>query len=356
MDSKIRDVFYNLNSPACFAGAHAVYLECRKRKIKVTKKQVEVFLSKQEAHTLHKPAYRRFKRNVTRTAGIDVDWQSDLADLHQLKKENDGYAYIAVFIDVLSRYVFARPLKRKTPQEVGAVFKEIIESSGRKPWYLTTDRGLEYKGKAFEEVCKSYDITRKDATSPDVKCAMAERYIKTLKSRIWRHFTRNKTQRWIDALPYLVSAINNSVNRSIGMPPSSVNHGNQPQIRDKLYGKRKTKLVFRYKVDDLVRITVEKHKLSKGYSANYKKEIFVVAKLMRNRYPATYKLKDLDSEDIDGVFYSEELVRVRRGKKPVKEIERLLKTEKRQGELWHHVKWKGKAADSWIRNDELISI
>jgi hypothetical protein len=84
MDSKLRDVYYNLESPACFAGAQAILNECKRRKIKVTKKQIDVFLSKQDAYTLHKPTYRRFKRNVTKTAGIDVDWQSDLADLQQL--------------------------------------------------------------------------------------------------------------------------------------------------------------------------------------------------------------------------------------------------------------------------------
>jgi hypothetical protein len=356
MDSKLRDVFYNLNSPACFAGAQAVLNECKKRKIKVTKKQVDVFLSKQDAHTLHKPTYRRFKRNATKTAGIDVDWQSDLADMQQLKKENDGYAYIAVFIDVLSRFVFARPLKRKTPQEVGAVFKSIIETSGRKPWFLTTDRGLEYRGKAFEDICKGYDITRKDATSPDVKCAIAERYIRTLKSRIWRHFTRNKTQRWIDSLPFFVAAINNSVNRTIGIPPALVSQDNQPQIRERLYGKPNRKLVFRLKVGDMVRISMEKHILSKGYRANYKKEVFVISKLMKSRYPATYKIKDLNDEDIGGIFYTQELVRVRRGKKPVKVIKKLLKTEKRNGELWHRVQWQDSSKDSWIRNDELISI
>jgi hypothetical protein len=356
MDSKLRDVYYNLESPACFAGAQAILNECKRRKIKVTKKQIDVFLSKQDAYTLHKPTYRRFKRNVTKTAGIDVDWQSDLADLQQLKKENDGYAYIAVFIDVLSRFVFARPLKRKTPQETGAALKDIIVKSGRKPWNLTTDRGLEYRGKAFEDVCKSYDITRKDATSPDVKCAIAERYIRTLKSRIWRHFTRNKTQRWIDSIDHLVAAINNSVNRTLGIPPSAVNRENQPQIRDHLYGKPNRKLVFRYKIGDWVRISMEKHVLSKGYKANFKKEIFVISKLLKNRYPATYKIQDLSGDEIDGIFYTKELVRVRRGKKPVKEIQKLLRTEQRKGELWHRVKWKGKAADSWVRNDELISI
>jgi hypothetical protein len=356
MENKIRDVYYNLKSPACFAGAQSVFEECKRRKIKVTKKQVEEFLSKQDAYTLHKPTYRRFKRNVTKTTGIDVDWQADLADLHQLKQENDGYSYIAIYIDVLSRFAFARPLKRKTPQETGASLEDIIAKSDRKPWFLTTDRGLEYKGRAFEDVCKKHDISRKDATSPDVKCAIAERYIKTLKSRIWRHFTRNKTQRWIDSLDLLVLAINNSINRSIGMPPAKVTAKNQSEVREKLYGKPHRKVVFRYNTGDMVRIAREKNKLSKGYWANYNEEVFIISKLLKNRSPATYKLNDLDGEEIDGVFYSEEMVRVRQGAKPVKKIAKLKRSEWRKSELWHNVEWSGPEADSWIRNDELVSI
>lgn len=356
MDKEIRDVFYNVSSPACYAGAAAVYRECKRRKINVTKKQVDNYLAKQEAYTRHKPAVRRFRRNVIKTYGFDVDWQCDLADMHQLKTANDGFCYVAVFIDVLSRFAFAKPIKKKKPELVAKALDEIVAKTGRMPWRLTTDRGNEYKGSEFQKYLRKHDIQHRYATSPDVKCAIAERFIRTLKSRIWKHFTRHHTQRYIDILPSLVDAINNSYNRTIKCAPVEVTRDNEVEIRERLYGKPRKVARFLYKTGDKVRIQIEKHKLSKGYWPNFSSEIFVISRALKNRFPATYKLKDLSAEELDGVFYSEELVRVGDTEKPIREIETLVKSQKRDGELWHLVKWKKKKGTTWIHNDELVSI
>ena len=45
-------------------------------------------MSQQQTYTLHKPVKRKFPRNKIITAGLDVDWQADLADLSGLKKYN----------------------------------------------------------------------------------------------------------------------------------------------------------------------------------------------------------------------------------------------------------------------------
>ena len=356
MDKIIRDVYYNTSSPACFAGVTAVLRECKRRDAGIKLKDVESFLAKQETYTLHKPTRRRFKRNVTTTAGIDVDWQSDLADMRMLKQDNDGFTYIVVCVDVLSRYGFAVPVKRKTPDLVADAFRTIITATGRKPWFLTTDRGLEYAGKSFQNFVRKEDIVHKFATSPDVKCAIAERYIRTLKSRLWRYFTRNKTKRYIDVLPDLVTALNKSFHRTIKRAPKDVTRENQTEVWQVLYGKPVRKPKYRFKSGEHVRIAIEKHVLSKGYRPNYSNEIFTVARVMKQRVPATYKLKDESGEEIEGIFYNEELVRVVDDEKPVRLIQSLKKSERRGEELWHLIKWKDSKKETWIRNDELISI
>ena len=85
MEALVKDVYYNTESPACFAGIEAVFREAKKRNGKITRKQVEEFLSKQDSYTLHRQRRTRFKRNKTVTAGFDVDWQADLADMRHLK-------------------------------------------------------------------------------------------------------------------------------------------------------------------------------------------------------------------------------------------------------------------------------
>src|SRR5438552_17537168 len=55
------------------------------------------------------------------------------------------------------------------------------------------------------------------------KAAVCERFNRTLKSKMWRYFTRRGSYRWINVLPDLISAYNASKHRSIGMAPRDVN-------------------------------------------------------------------------------------------------------------------------------------
>jgi hypothetical protein len=336
----INDVYYNAKSPAYYAGASAVFKEAKKRDNTIKKEQVMDFLQKQIAHTLHKPVRRKFTRNVTKTAGIDVDWQADLADMNSIKTFNNGNAYILVCVDVLSRYAFVEPVRNKKPASVSEAFLAILKRSKRKCWILTTDKGNEFVGKPFQEMLKKSDIMFHTATSPDVKCAIAERYMRTLKTRIWRYFTKNKTLNYIKPLQSIVKAINNSHHRTIGRAPASVNKANEKEIWAHLYKPRTEKIKILFKVGDFVRITKEKHKLSKGYQPNFTKETFIVSKFLANRHPATYKIADLKGEHLDGVFYAEELVRVSSRSKLADSVEEILETGVRNNTTWLKVKLK----------------
>jgi len=66
----------------------------------------------------------------------------------------------------------------------------------------------------------------------------------------------------------------------------------------------------KYKVGDLVRITKEKVKFSKGYEQNFSTEIFQVVKVIRRVSQPVYELSDLQNRPIEGQFYNYELVKV----------------------------------------------
>ena len=83
----------------------------------------------------------------------------DLADMQSHAKENDGYRYLLVCIDVFSKYVWVIPLKNKTGPALVTAFKEILES-GRKPQKIQTDEGTEFFNKTFQRSHES----RRDST------------------------------------------------------------------------------------------------------------------------------------------------------------------------------------------------
>ena len=356
MDSLLKKLYYSTDSPVCYSGVSKLYKEARKKLPEIKVKDVQNFLSKQQTYTLHKPVKRKFPRNKIITAGLDVDWQADLADLAALKKYNNNFTFILVCVDVLSRFIWAVPIKRKTGDQTAAAMQTIFDQ-GRTPWRLCTDRGREFRNKPFQDLLKKHDIQYFNATSPDVKAAMAEIYIRHLKNRLYRYFTKMKTFRYLDVLPRIVNAMNHSVCRTTGMAPADVNKENAESLWQKLYGKPLEKKQFRFALGDKVRITKEKHKLSKGYLPNFTEEIFIISKCL-DRTPPAYKIHDLSKEAIEGVFYESELVKVLEPDKPAREIEKVIKTEKRNGDIWYFIKFKNEPVknNKWINESDLVTI
>ena len=90
------------------------------------------------------------------------------------------------------------------------------------------------------------------------------RFNRTLKQRIARYMTHNKTKIWVDVLPDLTNLYNNSVNRSTGYAPNDITFENADKVREKLYG-HKGKSDCTLKIGDIVRVAVKKHVFSKEW-------------------------------------------------------------------------------------------
>ena len=87
---------------------------------------------------------------------------------------------------------------------------------------LQSDGGGEFTGGEFQKLLKKYDIKFRRTRSPEIKAAIVERFIRTLKSKIWRYFTFANSKRYIDVLQDIVNGYNNSIHSSIKMTPASV--------------------------------------------------------------------------------------------------------------------------------------
>ena len=108
------------------------------------------------------------------------------------------------------------------------------------PKFFTSDKGGEFdvRNKFIHNILvQKYHMVVYYTTGP-TKNSMVERFNRTLKERIERFFTENKSKRWIDILENFVTNINNSVNRTIGIPPSQVSLENAEKIWKKLYPKQ----------------------------------------------------------------------------------------------------------------------
>jgi hypothetical protein len=181
----------------------------------------------------------------------------------------------------------------------------------------------------------------------EIKAAVVERFNRTLKSKMFRYFTHRNTHRWIDVLNELMKSYNRTHHRSIGMAPVEVNLSSESKIRERLYPPKPSP-VWKYRVGDTVRVSRSKNVFEKGYLANWTEEIFVVSERYPT-HPVTYGLKDIIGEPIKGKFYEHEMQQIVKTD-DVYDVERVIKTRRRNGKLEYFVKWKGypEKFNSWV--------
>ena len=150
-------LYYDPKSPVGYTGLQALYKAAKKISKKIKLDDVKNWLRKQQTYTLHKPIRRKFVRRKTVVAGIDYQWQGDLADVSNLAKYNDKYRYLFCLIDVFSKFAWVVPIKDKSGKTLVEAFKSVLKQ-GRFPKSLQTDKGTEFKNKEFQTFLKSQNI------------------------------------------------------------------------------------------------------------------------------------------------------------------------------------------------------
>ena len=150
---------------------------------------------------------------------IDRLLEPDLAFVQDAAKENDGVNYFLVVIDVLSKYVWVRPMKNKTSHSLLEAFESFL-SKGRKPDRLRTDKGTKVLNKAFQQYLKK-NIQFHTANN-EPKVSVVERVNRTLKSKLYHYVMAVNSLRYTDVLQDMVDSYNNTYHRSIGHAPATV--------------------------------------------------------------------------------------------------------------------------------------
>ena len=105
--------------------------------------------------------------------------------MQAFSKFNRGIKYLLAVIDVFSKYGYLIPLKDKTGKYVASVLKTIFKE--RQPEKMWVDKGIEFYNKDVKELIELY------STENEEKSSVVERWIRTMKERMWKYFTDNNT-------------------------------------------------------------------------------------------------------------------------------------------------------------------
>ena len=175
------------------------------------------------------------------------------------------------------------------------------------------------------------------STHNEGKSVVPERFIKSLRNRIYKYMTSISKNVYIDKLDDIANENSNTYHRTIKMKLIDV--------KDNTYistGKEVNDKDPKFKVGDHVKISKCKNFFAKGYTRNWSKEIFVV-KEIKNTVPWAYVINDLNGEEIIGTFYEKELQKINQQEFRIEEV-----IKKNGNKLY--VKWKGydSSFNSWI--------
>jgi len=176
-----------------------------------------------------------------------------------------------------------------------------------------------------------------------------------MKEKMFKYVTANNTNKYIDVLDDFVDKYNNTWHSSINMTPVEASKIiNTITVYRNLYQEcpdlTRRPMRAKFTIGDKVKIAKKKKFFEKGFTPNWTEEVFTVSKIQRTD-PITYKINDLNDEEIQRTFYEQEL------QKTTQEVF-IIEKVVTKGETKSLVKWKGYPAsfNSWVDNKNLIKL
>ena len=112
------------------------------------------------------------------------------------------------------------------------------------------------------------------STYNEGKSVVAERFIRVLKNKIFKHMTASSKNVYFDVSDDIVDKYNNTVHKTIKIKPIDFTGGSYAEHNEN-FNKKDPK----FKVGNNVRISKYKNIFAKGYTPNWSEEVFIINKI-----------------------------------------------------------------------------
>ena len=306
------------------------------------------FTKEDLSNELNKPVINKFERKKVIVNHIDEIHSCDLVDMQKYSRVNKGYKYIFTNIDIFSKYAWSFPLKTKTIKEIKSCFQKIFNE--RKPKYIWSDQESAFFSKEMLQFFKDNNV-KIFYTHSDLKAVIIERFNRSLRELMMKEFVKNNNTVWYNILPDLINTYNNRYHQTIKIKPKNVNKLNEKHIKNTVYNYDITNKKPKFKINDLVRISLKRRALFDKSTGNIKwsEQLYKIYKINKSNV-ITYQLKDMNDEIIKGQFYEKEL-QLTKNTTGEYIIEKILKTNNDK----IFVKWRGydNSFNSWINKNNV---
>ena len=295
-----------------FLSPHKIYLFYNGE---IKMKDIKKFLETSESYTLlkHEQSVKIFNKTIT------FHWrdvlQVDLFYIDRLQNENDGVKYILTAIDVFTRFGFCEPVMNKTAKEVTNKLEIIFNRLGVLPKVVCSDKGSEFKNRYTEKFLKNHKIKFFYAQT-DPKAACVERLQKTFQLLIYKYLVENESYRYIDVLQQLMRNYNETPHSFLdNLSPASAEKPENWDIvsaaHSKHYARMRTKKIKpRFKIGDVVRISLKKSKFRRAYDISHSYQRYIVHEIDKKHLVPLYILKNELDQILTGKFHGSQLQKI----------------------------------------------
>ena len=145
----------------------------------------------------------------------------DIADMLLLSKFNNGFRFLLCVADIFSKYAWVVTLKDKNGASIVNAFQKTLKESDRKPNKIWVDKGSEFYNSFLKKWLTDNDIEMYSIHN-ERKSVVAERFIRTLKTKMYKYMTSVSENIYINKLDNIVDEYNNAYHRTIKMEPVDI--------------------------------------------------------------------------------------------------------------------------------------
>ena len=160
----------------------------------------------------------------------DNIWGVDLADMQSLSKYDQGNKYLLCAIDLFNKYAWVISINNKIGTSIVNAFQKAI-LEGRKPNKIWVDQGSKFYNNSFKDFLKMNNIEMYSRYNGG-KSVVAERFIRTLKNKIFKHMEAISENVYFDVLDDIANKYNNRVHKTIKMKPIDVTSGSYAEYKE----------------------------------------------------------------------------------------------------------------------------
>ena len=308
------------------------------------------FNMKDLSEELNKPVINKFPRKKIIVNYIDEIHSCDLVDMQKYSRINKGYKYIFTNIDIFSKYAWSFPIKSKKISDIKPCFQKIFKE--RKPKFIWSDKESSFFSKEMLKFFEDNNV-KIYHTYSTLKGVVIERFNRSLKELMMKEFVKNNNTVWYNILTELIKKYNNRYHNTIKMKPIDVNKTNEKHIKNTVYNYNITNKTPKFKINDLVRISLKRRELFDKPSSNIKwsEELFKIYSINKSNV-ITYKIVDMNNEIIQGIFYEKELQLSKMKEDGLYIIEKIIRKNKDR----YFFKWRNYSNNfnSWINKNDIV--